>query len=66
MRLDPKPQLCSSVAFEPGIFGSGVEVLTQYVYPNLGKYLEIKLMDPINFFGDGIFGKRITKNSLKI
>ena len=37
IRLGPKVQLSTSVAFGLGIFESGVEELTHYTYSNFGK-----------------------------
>ena len=37
IRLGPKVQLSTSVAFGLGIFESGVEGLTHYTYSNFGK-----------------------------
>ena len=66
MRLAYKAQPSTSAGFEPEIFISGVEVLTHYACSNFGKYLEIKTIYPRNSFGNGIFGKKIVKNLLKI
>ena len=66
MRLGHKAQPSTSVRFEPRIFASEVEVLTHCAYSNFGKWLEIYPILSINFFGNGIFGKKIIKNPLKI
>ena len=77
MRFGPKAQPSTSVGFEPGIFGSGLEVLTHYTYSNFGQciqkilleigYLEIglsKILRKFNFILYGI--SYVSKNKQEL
>lgn len=52
--------------FKLEIFGSGVEVLTQCVYSNFGKWLEIYPMHSRNYFQNGIFEEDYQRSSEKL
>ena len=45
MRFGPKAQPSTSVGLEPGIFGSGLEVLTHYAYSNFGQCIQEILLE---------------------
>ena len=74
MRFGPKAQPSKSVGFEPGIFGSGLEVLTHYTYSNFGQcihkilleigYLEIGLSKILRKFNFILYGISYVKQKL--